>query len=64
MIMARTGRDDGALECYSKAAAIVDEVGIVPGHVEDFDQLLEMLRESHPDLKLPETWSDDSGQDT
>ena len=58
MTRLQMGDESGGIDCYRKALAIVEEHSIMPGVVDDFDDLMEMLRDRGMEHGVPSNWKD------
>ncbi|MCK5785059.1 MAG: tetratricopeptide repeat protein [Candidatus Sabulitectum sp.] len=56
MVELERGDNASAMKLYKKAVAIIEDAGLNPGIIEDFDDLVTMLRSKRISHKLPSTW--------
>ncbi len=59
MVEIEMGNSESALRLFDKAVVLIEEYDMTPGMIDDFDELVKMLRSKNISCRLPSDWQID-----
>jgi hypothetical protein len=59
MVEIEMGNSEAALRLFNKAGILIEKYDMIPGMIDDFDELVKMLRSKNISCTLPSDWQID-----